>query len=167
MKKILLVICGVIFAQIVSAQSNCSSPTVVSICPSICRVGETNVGMGDDAPAPCNIAGEDVVYQINAPNGAQTIFLSIMNATGPLRTWVTPNTCGSGTCSSVAVGAGNTNLSLPVTYANVYYLWIDAPGSITYDICIGADTATGTVVIPNTRGNLNFDSSGCAAPLFN
>ncbi|HKR03128.1 MAG TPA: T9SS type A sorting domain-containing protein [Bacteroidia bacterium] len=148
------------------AQSNCANPTKINICPSANLVGETNSGMGDDAPAACNIAGEDVVYEISAPNGAQQLYVSIKNATAPLNLSVELTTCGNGVCSQQVVPSGNTNVTFTVASASIYYLWIDAAVTVTYDISIGGDTGSVWVSIPNTQGNLRFDSSGCAAPPF-
>ena len=54
-------------------QSTCNNPTNLDVCPSILLTNETNAGKGDDAFAPCNLLGEDVVYKLSAPNGAQSI----------------------------------------------------------------------------------------------
>jgi len=43
---------------------------------------------------------------------------------------------------------------------------VDANFTITYDIVFGSDTSATFVNIPNTQGNLNFESTVCTAPAF-
>src|SRR6185436_8538634 len=148
------------------AQSNCASPTKINICPATYLANETNLGKGDDAPAPCNIAGEDVVYEISAPNGAGKIFVSITNASAPLNLSLELTTCGNGVCNQQTVAAGNSNVTFNVASTSLYYLWVDAAATVTYNIAIGGDTGSVWVSIPNTQGWLRFDSSGCALPPF-
>src|SRR5262245_1960230 len=90
-----------------SAQQNCSNPIPVTVCPSVILTGQTNAGMGNDAPAPCNITGNDIVYRVYVPGGATQLYVSIMSATGSLRLIVQADTCGTSTCSSQALTAGN------------------------------------------------------------
>ncbi len=151
------------------AQSNCSNPTYVNICPSVLLPGETNAGMGDDAPAPCNIAGEDVLYQISAPNGARQLYVSIVNSTGPMNLLLEEMVCGTGLCSSTSIPAGSSNLTFNVTNPNTIttlFLWVDATPTITYDISFGADTGSVWINLPDLQGDLQFDSSFCATPVF-
>lgn len=167
MKKRFLfpLICFFYFAQ-THAQNNCSNPTPVTICPSVYLAAETNAGMGDDATAPCNIAGEDVVYEITVNNGAQNIYVSIINATSPYTIILEQSSCNSGICNSKSLPAGNSNTTFPVAPSGIFYLWVDAAITITYDISIGGDTGSVWVNIPNTQGNLQLDSSICSAPVF-
>src|SRR3954465_2194417 len=95
-KYLLLIVVLLSNSTVQFAQSNCANPTKINICPSAHLINETNLGMGDDAPATCNITGEDVVYEISAPNGAQQLYISIMNATAPLQLSLELNTCGNG-----------------------------------------------------------------------
>jgi len=148
------------------SQANCSHPLPVTICPSVYLANQTNAGMGDDAPATCNIPGEDVVYELYAPNGARQIYVSITNASAPMHLSLEQTTCISGVCNSQTVAAGNSNISFLVTYANYYYLWVDAGVTVTYNISFGADTATTYISIANTQGNLQWDTSMCATPAF-
>lgn len=148
------------------AQSNCMTPTSLQICPPVTLLHETNFNKGDDAPFPCNLAGEDVVYRIGAPNGASKLFVSFANATSPLRVSVQEGTCGTSVCNSQTAPAGNSNLTFNVSNAAVYYLWVDAPMVVKYDITIGGDTGSIWVNVPNTQGNWSFDSSLCASPAF-
>ncbi|HNR20865.1 MAG TPA: T9SS type A sorting domain-containing protein [Bacteroidia bacterium] len=150
-----------------SAQTNCSNPKVINLCPAVHLIGETNAGMIDDVTMPCNLPGEDVLYQINAPNGAGHIYVSILNATGDLECTLEQGSCGSGNCSSQFLGAGSSNINFTVANATQYFLWINAATSITYDISIGGDTGTAIINVPNTKGNLQLDSSVCAVPVFN
>ncbi len=148
------------------SQASCSNPLRVDLCPSIYLANQTNAAMGDDMPGSCNIAGQDLVYEINAPNGADNIFVSIINASAPLIVTVINSTCTNSGCSSRIVGSGNSNLIFPVSSVPTYYLWVDASSIVTYGISIAGDTGSTWVNIPNTRGNLGFDS-GCAFPVFN
>ncbi len=148
------------------SQTNCSNPIQVDICPSVMLTGQTNAGMLDDAPIGCNITGEDLVYEIFAPNGADKIYFAVVNASSPLNISL-ETSCGSGLCQSTSVGAGNTNGSFSVTPSSYYYVWVDAPGTVTFDISFGADTGTTIINIPNTQGNLQLDGSPCATPVFN
>lgn len=152
---------------LISAQINCSNPKVVNLCPSVYLIGETNAGMIDDVGLPCNLPGEDVLYQINAPNGAGHIYVSILNATGALECTLEQGSCGSGNCNTQFLSAGSSNINFTVANSTQYFLWVNATGSITYDISIGGDTGTAVVNIPNTKGNLQLDSSICAVPVFN
>ncbi|MBL0341089.1 MAG: hypothetical protein IPP71_09290 [Bacteroidetes bacterium] len=171
MKKITILIIGLsVLPLTIVAQSDCSNPTQIPICPSIMLLNETNAGMGDDAPAPCNIAGEDVVYELSAPNGARQLYVSVVNATGPMTLLLEEMVCGTGLCSSTTIPAGNSNLTFNVSNfntINTFYLWTDAPNTVTYDISFGADTGSVWINVPNTQGNLQFDSSLCVLPVFN
>src|SRR5689334_8866429 len=80
------------------AQQNCSNPVPVTVCPSVYLSAQTNAGMLDDATSTCNIAGEDLVYDISCPNGASMIFVSIVNASAPLLVYLQTGTCGTGAC---------------------------------------------------------------------
>lgn len=148
------------------AQTNCLNPLQIDICPAIHLTGQTNAGMIDDASAPCNLPGEDLVYELTAPNGASTIFVSVMNATGPLECTLEQGSCGSGNCNTQFLNAGTTNVQFNVSNATIYYLWINAATTITFEISIGADTGTAVINVPNTKGNLQFDSTICALPPF-
>lgn len=151
------------------AQSTCNNPTNLDICPSVLLTNETNAGKGDDASAPCNLLGEDVVYKVNAPNGAQSVFISIQNASGPYFVFLRESDCITGVCHARNGNAGNAsyaiNLTNPTTITTLF-LSIDAATSITYDLSIGADTGSVWISQPNLLGNLQLDSSGCASPLF-
>jgi hypothetical protein len=149
------------------AQTNCSNPKIINLCPAVHLVGETNAGMIDDVTMPCNLPGEDVLYQINAPNGAGHIYISILNATAPLECTLEQSSCGSGNCSTQLLGAGSSNLNFTVANATQYFLWVNAATTIIYDISIGGDTGTAIINVPNTKGNLQLDSSICAVPVFN
>ena len=148
------------------AQQNCSNPTLITICPDVSLTNETNAGMIDDATASCNIPGEDVLYEINVLNGAAVIYVSVTNASAPMLLNLETGTCGSGLCISIPVPTGDKNFTFNVTAATSYFLWVDASTTVTYDISFGADTGSIFVNIPNTQGNLQFDASGCASPMF-
>lgn len=148
------------------AQQNCSNPTLITICPDVSLNNQTNAGMIDDATASCNIPGEDVLYEINVVNGAAVIYVSVTNAIAPMLLNLETGTCGSGSCSSIPVPPGDKNFTFNVTAATSYFLWVDASTTVTYDISFGADTGSIFVNIPNTQGNLQFDASGCASPMF-
>jgi len=168
-KHLLIFVCLIPIYQSLCAQSNCSNPTVINICPSLLLLGETNAGMGDDATAPCNIAGEDVLYQISAPNGARQLYVAVVNSTGPMTLLLEEMVCGTGLCSSTSIPAGSSNLTLNVSNPNTIttlYLWVDATSTITYDISFGADTGSFWVSLPDLQGDLQFDSSFCASPVF-
>ncbi len=155
------------FSYLVTAQSNCSNPTSVNICPSTILVGETNGGKGDNAPLACNKPGEDVVYRLNAPNGASQIFVSVLNATGPFTLLLEPLNCGSGSCVSKSLSSGNSNTTFGVGNFNTYFVWVDAATTITYDISFGGDTGSVYISTPDLRGNIGFDGSVCDTPIFN
>jgi hypothetical protein len=148
------------------SQQNCSNPIQLTICPTVCFANQTNAGMGDDAPSGCNLSGEDVLYEIYVPNGADGLFISITGASGPLVLTLQQDSCGNSPCNSVNTIAGNSNVSFTNPASAYYYLWVDASAAVTYDICFGADTATVFVNIPNTQGNLTLDSSVCVIPPF-
>ncbi len=149
------------------SQNNCSNPLPVTICPTVYLVNQTNAGMGDDAPVPYNSVGEDLVYQINITNNASTVYISIINATTTLKLTMLPGSCSTGSTYSRLSPAGNRNFNFYVSNQATCYLWIDAATNATFDISIGADTGLTYINIPNTRGNLRFDSSSCALPVFN
>jgi hypothetical protein len=167
MKKLLL---PLLFFSTISlkifSQNNCSNPVQVDICPSVYLTNQTNAGMGDDMPGVCNITGEDVVYRISAPNGADNISVSVINSSGPFLLTLSTSTC-TGSCTSYNLGAGNSNVVFPAVSASTYFLWVDAPSTITYGISIAGDTGGSWINIPDTRGNLMFDNGGCASPVFN
>ncbi len=149
------------------SQNNCSNPLPVTICPSVYLSNQTNAGMGDDAPVPYNSVGEDLVYQINIINGASTIYVSIINSNATLKLTMLPGSCSTGSTYSRLSYAGSRNFNFYVGNQATCYLWIDAATNATFDISIGADTGLTYINIPNTRGNLRFDSSSCALPVFN
>ena len=149
------------------SQSDCSHPTQVTVCPAVSLTNQTNAGMGDDAPPACNIPGNDVLYEISTPNGANQIYISIQNATASLVLSLEQTACGSDDCNSRYVPSGNSNVTFNVSSSSLYYLWVDATIDVTYDISFGADTGFTLINIPNTQGNLQFDGSPCDTPLFN
>jgi hypothetical protein len=149
------------------SQNNCSNSLSVTICPSVYLANQTNAGMGDDAPVPYNSVGEDLVYQINIINGASTIYVSIINSNATLKLTMLPGSCSTGSTYSRLSYAGSRNFNFYVGNQATCYLWIDATTNATFDISIGADTGLTYINIPNTRGNLRFDSSSCALPVFN
>jgi len=147
------------------SQQNCSNPLNVVICPDVLLTGQTNLGMLDDAPPACNLPGEDLVYKVSITNGAQKLFVSVLNATFPMRLILQQNGC-NGSCNSYSVPAGNSNMNFTVTPSASYFVWLDAAVTVNYDIAFGADTGTVFINIPNTQGNLQFDSSSCNIPVF-
>ncbi len=147
------------------SQANCSSPNRVDICPTVYLANQTNAGMMDDAPVSCNIPGEDLVYEIFAPNQALHIFVSLMNATGPLKLSIKSGNCLDTTCNSYFAPTGNSSFSFTVDSSDFYYVWVDASATVEFDISFGGDTSIQAVNIPNTQGVLSFDS--CASNAFN
>jgi hypothetical protein len=150
-----------------SAQSNCSNPYPVTICPGVFLTGQTNAGMGNDAPSPCNITGEDIVYRVYTPGGASKLYVSITSASGSLRLIIQADTCGTSSCTSSAVSAGTSTRTFNISAVNYYTVWVDASSTITFNISFGAATSGTFITIPDTQGNLQFDSSTCATPIFN
>lgn len=157
MNKILLLSFLCVLPFQLFSQANCNNPVQVTLCPAATLTNQTNAGMLDDSPVPCNIAGEDLVYEIYAPNNAQRIHVSLINSTGPSRLTLKTGSCLATSCYTRTANAGNSNHSFTVSPSNYYYLWIDAGGTITYDISIGGDTSNQVVYTPNTMGNLSFD----------
>ena len=140
---------------------------MVTVCPAVYLTNQTNAGMLNDATSGCNIVGEDLVYKISANLATQRIFVSIVNATASLRIYLeTGGTCGSGSCTSKLVPSGNSNWTFNVAGYTTYYLWVDAATTITYNIGIGGDTMNTFVSIPNTQGNIAFESTVCNIPPF-
>lgn len=168
MKKSLTFIALCFFSLTEStAQSNCSNPYVVTVCPGVYLAGQTNAGMGNDAPSLCNLTGEDIVYRVYVPGGASKLYVSIISASGSLRLIVQADTCGSGVaCTSSAVSSGTSTRTFNITAVNYYTVWVDASSTITFNISFGAATSTVWTSIPDTQGNLQFDSSTCAVPIF-
>jgi len=148
------------------SQATCSNPLQVELCPSVMLTGQTNAGMGDDAPSACNVPGEDVVYELHAPNGAEEIFISVTNASSSLTLSMEQQTCNGALCDSRMVSPGNSSLSFRVNSTNFYYIWVDAAATVTYTIAFGGDTGSVFVSIPNTQGNLQLEGSGCTAHRF-
>jgi len=167
MKKLFLISSCCLLMQPAFSQTNCSNPVSLLVCPSVVLTNQTNGGMIDDSPGPCNIAGEDLVYEIVAPNGAQQLFISVVNATAGMQLSVEADTCGGSGCNTLVVGPGNSNVYFNLAAAGFCYVWIDAPTTVFFSISFGADTGSVFVNIPNTQGTPGFDSSGCATPPFN
>ncbi len=157
MNRILLFIAFISIPFISYSQANCSNPVHLTLCPSTTLTNQTNAGMIDDSPIPCNIAGEDLVYEIYAPNNALHIYVSLINATGPCKLTLKTTTCNNTGCYTRNANAGNSNFTFTVNPSHYYYLWVDAASTINYDISIGGDTSSQVIYIPNTMGNLNFD----------
>lgn len=147
-------------------QANCSSPFVFDICPDSVYTQQTNFGFLDDAPAMCNKPGEDVCYRVHAPNGASTLYISVYNATQTFSMMIETANCGAGPCLGGSYNPGTHHLMFNVSNALDYYIWIDAQNPMLFDFSVGADTGITVVNIPNTKGNLSFDSSICAVPIF-
>ncbi len=166
-KQLLPVVIALLFSHELFSQTNCSSPYVLNICPDVYLSNQSNLAMIDDAPALYNIAGEDIVYQINVPITTTKLFLTVVSATGPYRATLAKTNCNSTPTYSANQSAGSSNFYFTVSNATTYYFWIDAASTISFDIAIGADTASTIINIPNTQGALEFDPSGCAIPFFN
>src|SRR4051812_47024765 len=125
MKLFTLLSFAVLHAAVAFAQSDCSNPLSLTICPDIYLTAQSNAGMGDDGPSGCNIAGEDVVYKISITSAAAKLFVSVVNASASMQLSLQSGTCGTGSCSSVTVPAGSTNTSFTLNSSTVYYLWVD------------------------------------------
>src|SRR3569832_1026818 len=89
-----------------NAQPDCSHPVVATICPGACFINQTNAAMGDDAPAACNLAGNDVLYRVNVAVGTAHLFVSVSNASAALRLIVEHDTCLDTGCVSSNVASG-------------------------------------------------------------
>ncbi len=149
------------------AQNNCSNPLQVNICPSVYLTNQTNAGMGDDITgASCNITGEDVLYEVNITNGADRLFVSVRNATGPFKIFA-ENTCGAcASLGSIYTTTGSCNLNVSPANSSTVFVWVDAPTTITYEIAFGSDTNYTVINVPNTQGNLSLDGNTCGIPAF-
>jgi hypothetical protein len=148
----------------VTAQQNCSNPLNVTLCPSTNLTGQTNSGMINDYTSSCNLAGEDFVYKMTTRPGSTRIYICFSSVSALMRATLTPNCAYTG-CSYLGI-IGSATITFSVTGNTTYYLWIDASATVTYDVSFGNDTSNTFVNIPNTQGNLNFESSLCAAPPF-
>lgn len=156
---LLLIPCSLI------AQQNCSNPLIVNICPTASFIGHSNAGMGDDAPAAWNITGEDRVYEIRTPASTRKLFIQLNNVSAAIKISLSSQSCTDSLKYTTNLGPGNSSLTYFINPAPLFYLWIDAANTISYDIAIGADTGSYSVNTPNTQGNLLFDS--CASVPFN
>jgi len=146
------------------AQQNCVTPLLITLCPATVLNGQTNLGMANDFINPCNLAGEDLVYKMTTAPNTSRIYISFSSVSAPLRATFTTN-CSINVCSYIAV-TGNVCLPFNVLGNTTYFLWIDANTTVTYNIGFGNDTSSTWVNIPNTQGNLNFESTVCAVPPF-
>lgn len=165
-RSIILTALLLCFIQQNRAQQNCSNPLPVTLCPSTYLTGQTNAGMLNDNPSTCNITGEDLVYRIAANLNTQRIFVSFNSVSANMRMSIQSGSCGVVPCTYYIVWSGSSNFTISVSGNSVYYLWIDASTTVTFNIGIGGDTSNTFINIPNTQGNLNFDLSGCATPFF-
>lgn len=166
-KHFILSLLAILFSLALFAQSNCNNPTQVTLCPDVYLSQQTNANLLDDAPASFNIAGEDVVYQINVPASTTRLHISVVNASGPYKGSLLKNSCTNSPLTSSTNLSGSRNNTYNISGSTTYFYWIDAASTITYDIAFGADTFSGNVNIPNTKGNLKFDTTNCAWPFFN
>jgi hypothetical protein len=170
MRTHLLILVMVLLSDhLLIAQIDCSNPKLVAVCPSYILVGESNAGAGDDGTASCNITGEDVVYEVSAPNGAAQLFVSVQNASGPYSLYVREMDCTAGLCYPRNSTSTNATFNFPLSDPNnitLLYVFIDATNTITYDISFGADTGSVFINLPNLLGNLQLDSSGCTPTPF-
>ncbi len=166
-KHFTLSLLAIIYSLALFAQSDCSNPAQVTLCPDVYLAHQTNANMNDDAPTIFNIVGEDVVYQINVPATTIRLNISIVNASGPYKGSLLKNLCTNSPITSSINVAGSRNNIYNISGSTTYYYWIDAASTITYDIAFGADTFSGNVIIPNTKGNLKFDTTNCGMPFFN
>jgi hypothetical protein len=164
MNKFILTFFFSVLTFLVNAQQNCGNPLPITICPPTTLTNQTNALMLDDAPVSCNVSGEDVVYEISAPSGAISIYVQLLNCTGPGLLTLKTGTCNSLSNQTRNFWPGNQTFTFSVTQSNFYYLIVDAASTITYDLNLGGDTAVTTVNIPNTQGLLDF--SGCLADSF-
>lgn len=155
-----------IYSHTAYSQANCSNPLQVSVCPSVTLLNQTNAGMGDDAPAAFNIVGEDIVYQITVPVTTTKIFISIINPTSALTARFMKDSCTNLNGISSIFSTGTNMYSFPASLTTTYFLWIDCYTSVNFGISFGADTSIQFVNNPNTQGNLQFDNSICATPVF-
>src|SRR4030095_11642031 len=162
MKRSLLLFL-LLFSRFCFAQHNCSNPFLVEICSGITLTNQTNAGMGNDFPGTCNMLGEDLCYKVHAAGSTKRVFVSILNATGSMRLSL-QTTCGSSSCQSRSIFAGNSHLSFTVSAYAYYYIWVDASATRTFDISFGGDTASTFISIPNTQGTWAFDPACSVQP---
>lgn len=156
-KLIIILLLSLVQPSILDAQISCANPIQVDLCPSVYLTHQTNAGAQDDAPSACNISGEDLVYEIFAPQSALHIYISVMNATGAMKLTLNTGSCTAATCNTYNILPGNSTIAFNVSSANYYYLWVDASSTVEYDISIGGDTSLQAVSVPNTQGLLAFD----------
>ncbi|MBK6443843.1 MAG: T9SS type A sorting domain-containing protein [Bacteroidetes bacterium] len=148
------------------SQANCNTPVHVSICPDTTLLNQTNLGMGDDAPSWCNLSGEDVVYRITVPVSTVNIFVAFSNLSHSVNSVLMKDSCNNLTGMPHTFYTGVPIHTFAVSGATDYFLWIDCSVTVNFNISFGADTSAVFVSHPNTLGNFQFDSSGCASPVF-
>lgn len=152
-------------SDFVTAQADCNNPAEIHLCPDTTLLNQSNVGMGDDAPAGYNQIGEDVVYKITVPITTILIHVTVAHPTQFLKSTLVPDSCTNNTGYTQYYGS-TSSFSYSVGGRTTYYLWMDCPQAVTYDISFGADTSSSYINHPNTQGNLQFDTNSCASPFF-
>lgn len=166
-KLTLIIIIATLNIKYAGAQSNCSHPSLINICPSQYLPSESNAGMGDDAPPGVNIPGEDVLYEIHVPLTTSRIFVTLItNLASPIKATLLKDSCKS---TSGVPKFFSTVLSAndwTVSGSTVYWLWVDCNLTASYSISFGADTSVTLVNHPDTQGTVAFDSSGCTSVPF-
>lgn len=165
MKKFYLHFLFLLLSILAKAQDNCSNPVRIHLCPDTTLLNQTNVGMLNDAPAYINITGNDIVYEISVPVSAMRLYVSLLNANSWIRGTLLRDSCTGPVMTAMYMYSGS-NYTFNVGGSSKYYLWLDSYNAFNANISFGADTSSTYINHPDTQGNFQLDTSGCATPSF-
>jgi len=168
---LLLIVYTGIFAQ-AKVGDNCNSPKQVSVsCPTapVTLPNETTAGYANDINDWYYVGleqGNDLVYAVTVPPGTGYIVVSVTALSGPFYLISNNNYCQNPYSYSYwHITAPVNNITIPVSGAGPYYIWVDhnTIADITYSISFGLLSGCTYEYIPDTRGNWGF-ASVCTTP---
>ncbi|MFN6946598.1 MAG: T9SS type A sorting domain-containing protein [Cytophagaceae bacterium] len=157
MKKLLQLILFLFFIQNTYAQSDCSDPRMVTLCPtdffqeSTAGMGNNKTSWGCIGPA----AGNDILYQINASSGVESLLVSFENVSDPFYLIWLGTDCEGSCITSRYISQTEHNISYNVSgMSGPFYFWVDHtnPSDVSFDVRFGSVMESVPLSKPDTRG---------------
>lgn len=150
--------------------NDCSTPTIVNLCPGALYSGESTAGQVNDRNSwqfsaisvVTNAIGNDKVYEVNMPAGSLELWIDV-TSTSPLFL-LTTTACGQPyyeTLNSYFSGCNRRNISL--SGRTKLYVWVDINSAtdVTFDISFSVVSS-----IQNFFKGAIFTEYNCTFPQF-
>jgi hypothetical protein len=167
---------GIIFTFLIFKSSlmlgnDCTTPTIVNLCPGATYNSETTTGQINDKTAwkaslaafQYNLIGNDNVYEVNIPVGSVNLWVDV-NSPATFYA-ISTSTCSQLYYNSlVGYSAGCRRISYNVSGITKLYIWIDHANAFDFNYSISFSVVQS--IVTTTKGTIK-SSAGCISPIFN